>query len=814
MPACLYFCLEDHKGPMEMDKSLFLLFAISSGVFLLSVLVYAQDQSGFISIDCGIEDGSSYVDENTGINYVSDAPYISSGVSERISSEINTKNIDKQYLTLRSFSEGKKSCYTLNATQGKNNKHLIRAGFLYGNYDEQGNIPRFDLYLGPNWWETVILEGASSFFTVEIIHVPSSNHIDICLVNTGFGTPFISVLELRPLYNDIYVMSASGSLQNFGRYDCGSTSDRAIRFPRDIYDRIWSPNNSPYWEVLSTTSTVQHSRNKFQMPSIVMETAVTVNDSYVGLILSWVRDNPNSQFHIYFHLAEIQELKTTQYRGLDIYVNDELWYGPFSPTYLQTTTIYNTEAMNATGYDVLINKTENSTLPPLLNAFEIYFVKKFLQSETYRQDVEAILNIYSTYGLKRYWQGDPCAPMISVWDGLNCSYNGHNPPRIISLNLSSSGLTGPISSHISNLKMLQFLDLSNNSLTGPVPDFLSQLQFLRMLDLSHNKLSGSVPIGLIERSKNETLVLNVHKNSRLCSSDSCKTKITLPVVATIGSVFIFLFIAAVAFWSLKRRKQGEIDEHNGASKLKEQHFAYSDILNISKNLERVLGNGNFGTIYHGYLDDIQVAVKIFFPSYVHGYRQFQAEAKVLSRVHHRNLTTCFGYCNEDTNKGLIYEYMSNGNLQDALSDSNANFLSWQERLQVALDVAKGLEFLHNGCKPPIIHGNLKPTNILLDENFHAKLVDFGLSKILITEDATTEYLDPEYYIRNNLTERHDVYSFGVVLLATITRQPIIANNPEKLISSNGLNLSRINKSEGTIELVSVNLTAGLSPLAK
>ncbi|KAJ9190287.1 hypothetical protein P3X46_001506 [Hevea brasiliensis] len=832
-----------------MDK-FFPLFAIFSGAFLLSFLGCAQDQSDFISIDSGITDGSSYVDEITSINYVSDAPYIYTGVSENISAEINTMNMDRQYLNLRSFPEGTKSCYTLNATQGKNNRYLIRAGFLYGNYDKKGDVPRFDLYLGVNWWETVVLNNASSFFVTEIIHVSASNHIDVCLVNTGFGTPFISVLELRPLKNDIYV-NVSGSLENYGRCACGLTSDQAIRFPKDLYDRIWSPCTSPRLEILSTASTIQESsQDNFQIPSTVMQTAVTpLNDSHL-LKLHWMHDDSNSLFYIYLDFAEIQELKTNQSRELNIYVNGELWYGPFSPKYLQTTTIYRPAALNNRSFEVVINKTENSTLLPLLNAFEIYLVKEFLQPETDQQDVEAILNINSTYRLKRYWQGDPCAPIISLWDGLNCSYEGHNSPRIISLDLSSSGLTGPISSSISKLTMLQFLDLSNNDLTGPVPDFLSQLQFLRVLNLANNKLSGSVPLGLTDRSKNGTLLLNVRKNPNLCSSDSWKNKIIIPVVAAIGSIFILLLIAAVVFWILKRRKQGEMNEHNGTSKLKEQNFSYSEILNITNNLERVLGNGKFGTIFHGYLDDTQVAVKIFFSSYVHGYKQFQVEAKILARVHHRNLTTCFGYCNEYTNKGLIYEYMANGNLEDILSDRNANFLSWQERLQIAMDVAQGLEFLHNGCNPPIIHGNLKPTNILLDESLHAKLVDFGLSKVLTTEGATSEYLDPDYYITTKLIERHDVYSFGLVLLAIITRdinnivdsklkgnfqvdsvwktvelamacvssppinRPTMTRVVKELNQCLAMEIARLNRSEGTIELVTVNLTSGLDPQAR
>ncbi|KAG6620486.1 hypothetical protein I3842_Q066600 [Carya illinoinensis] len=152
-------------------------------------------------------------------------------------------------------------------------------------------------------------------------------------------------------------------------------------------------------------------------------------------------------------------------------------------------------------------KEENSTLPPILNAFEIYFVKDFLQPETERADVDAIRKIKSTYGIKRNWQGDPCAPKKYLWEGLDCSYDADNAPRITSLNLSSSGLTGEISADTSNLLMLQSLDLSNNSLTGSVPNFLSKLTNLTVLNLKRNEFTGSIPRELIARSDNGLLLL-------------------------------------------------------------------------------------------------------------------------------------------------------------------------------------------------------------------------------------------------------------------------------------------------------------------
>ncbi|KAL5755877.1 hypothetical protein ACOSQ2_020623 [Xanthoceras sorbifolium] len=152
------------------------------------------------------------------------------------------------------------------------------------------------------------------------------------------------------------------------------------------------------------------------------------------------------------------------------------------------------------------------------------------------------------------------------------------------------------------------------------------------------------------------------------------------------------------------------------------------------------------------------------------------------RVHHRNLTKLVGYCKEGSIMGLVYEYMVNGNLQQHLSDKNAIILSWENRLRIAVDAAQGLEYLHHGCKPSIIHRDIKSTNILLNENFEAKLADFGLSRMFLTESdthvstvvaGTPGYLDPEYYATNWLNEKSDVYSFGIVLLELITSHPVI-----------------------------------------
>ncbi|KAK0597434.1 hypothetical protein LWI29_025208 [Acer saccharum] len=392
------------------------------------------------------------------------------------------------------------------------------------------------------------------------------------------------------------------------------------------------------------------------------------------------------------------------------------------------------------------------------------------------------MNIKTKYGVKNNWQGDPCAPIKYLWQGVNCSDFEPNPPRIISLNLSSSGISGDISPFISDLSSVQYLDLSNNSLTGPVPDFLLQLPFLTMLNLSGNDLKGSVPVGLIEKQKSGLLSLSVDGNPDLCLSTSCTKKkktIVVPVLASFLAVSVLIAAASLSIlWILKARIQGITwNKNNKSLELKNRRFSYSDVVRITNNFERIVGQA---------LDDhTQVAVKMLSLSSIQGHKQFQTEVELLLRVHHKNLTSLVGYCDDGTNMGLIYEFMSNGNLESHLLDegsSTADILSWGGRLRIATETAQGLEYLHSGCKPPIVHRDVKPTNILLNEKFQAKMADFGLSRIFPVESethvstiiaGTPGYLDPEYYKSNRLTEKSDVYSFGVVLLQIITSKPAI-----------------------------------------
>ncbi|XP_057966979.1 probable LRR receptor-like serine/threonine-protein kinase At4g29180 isoform X2 [Malania oleifera] len=772
-------------------------FFVSLFCNVVVVLVHGQIQTGFISMDCGVPENFNYVDSDTGVSYTSDEPYIGTGVNKNISAEYaypNNLALPQPLSDLRSFPEGNKNCYTLTPRGGNGSLNLIRASFLYGNYDGENRLPKFELYLDVNLWSVVQFSSAADAFTTEIISIASSDTLSICLVNIGSGTPFISALELRPLNRSIYstVFRSSGSLVLFERLNMGY-SNGSGRYYDDTYDRIWSPWSSPAWENISSTLAVDTSGNGYAVPREVITSAVRPRNGNESLTLSWNTSDPNSQFYIYMYFAELEQLQKNQSRIFNISWNGSPLLGPFTPHYLYATCLSNSKPLVGREHQISLHKTGDSTLPPILNGVEIYMVKQWVELPTYVEDVTAIVNIQNVYNIYKSWVGDPCGPKNCSWEGLTCSYNGSIPPRIISLNLTSRGLSGEIAASIAKLSSLEFLDLSNNSLTGSVPEFLVDLPSLNFLNLKGNRLSGSVPTALLKTSKEGLLTLSVD-DQNLCSSDSCKKKNTIaPIVAPVSSILV-LFIVLIIIWKLRRRKRqavtGIFNKDGRSLASKKPVYTYAEIESITNNFQRVIGKGGFGAVYHGQLKDgTEVAVKMLSPSSSQGPKEFQTEAELLVRIHHRNLASFIGYC-DDKNMALVYEYMANGNLKDYLSAKSSHLLSWEQRLRIAIDAAQGLEYLHNGCKPPIIHRDVKTANILLSKNLHAKIADFGLSKVFPNDDSLTHvstavmgtrgYLDPEYCISQRLNEKSDVYSFGVVLLELITGKPAIIRNNEQI----------------------------------
>ncbi|KAM1399193.1 hypothetical protein ACFX1T_026393 [Malus domestica] len=196
-----------------------------------------------------------------------------------------------------------------------------------------------------------------------------------------------------------------------------------------------------------------------------------------------------------------------------------------------------------------------------------------------------------------------------------------------------------------------------------MPQFLEELKSLTLLNLKGNQLSGSVPNALRERSEAGLLVLSVDTEN-LCGSGSCKKKkkIVAPIVASFVSALVVVIVLMLV-WKLRRKRESgtEAEAFNKtAIASKKWQFTHEEVLDITKNLQTSIGKGGFGTVYHGCMKDgTQVAVKMLSASSTQGPREFQTEAELLMRIHHRNLASFIGYCDDANNLALIYEYMAN-----------------------------------------------------------------------------------------------------------------------------------------------------------
>ncbi|GMI96093.1 BAK1-Associating Receptor-Like Kinase 1 [Hibiscus trionum] len=402
------------------------------------------------------------------------------------------------------------------------------------------------------------------------------------------------------------------------------------------------------------------------------------------------------------------------------------------------------------------------------------------------------------------------------------------------LNLNDNNLTGPIPDSLTKLAYLQLLDVSNNDLSGEIPEFSSSVKFVY---LGNNLLvkpvnnSGGGSGSPSSSSGGETSSSGGGSNSSKVVKG--KTSKALIVVIAIGGV---VFLAIFCFFSYKfimKNKDGElgkmnnnIDAEKGVVKSAVTSVGKTDITenqsqastdqsnqhvfeggNVAISIEvlrevtnnfsedNILGKGGFGVVYKGELHDgTKIAVKrmVCADKGTKGLDEFQAEIGVLSKVRHRHLVALLGYCINGNERLVVYEHMPRGTLSQHLfrwqRQEGGSPLTWKQRLVIALDVARGVEYLHSLAQQSFIHRDLKPSNILLGDDMRAKVADFGLVRnapdgknSLETRLAGTfGYLAPEYATTGRVTTKVDVYAFGVVLMELITgRKALDMNLPDE-----------------------------------
>jgi serine/threonine protein kinase len=229
---------------------------------------------------------------------------------------------------------------------------------------------------------------------------------------------------------------------------------------------------------------------------------------------------------------------------------------------------------------------------------------------------------------------------------------------------------------------------------------------------------------------------------------------------------------------------------NSSDDFAPRSFTYSELEKVTDGFREEIGRGAFGSVFKGALWNGQkaVAVKRLEKVLAEGEREFQTEMKVIGRTHHRNLVRLLGYCHDGSHRLLVYEYMSNGSLADILFTPEKQ-PCWDERMGIARNVARGILYLHEECEQQIIHCDIKPQNILMDESGCAKISDFGLAKLLKPDQTKTftagirgtkGYVAPEWHRKLPITVKADVYSYGIMLFEIICcRKSVDWNLPEE-----------------------------------
>uniref|UniRef100_A0A5B7BLY8 Putative Serine-threonine protein kinase, plant-type n=1 Tax=Davidia involucrata TaxID=16924 RepID=A0A5B7BLY8_DAVIN len=312
--------------------------------------------------------------------------------------------------------------------------------------------------------------------------------------------------------------------------------------------------------------------------------------------------------------------------------------------------------------------------------------------------------------------------------------------------MAKNMFSGNIPSTLGAVKALEILDLSSNKFSGPIPAVLQGLQTLELLNLSFNDLEGEVPSGGVFKNLSRVYL---EGNPKLCLHLACDHRtrshrrrlILVRIIIAIATISALCFVIGLLLYI--RKSKAKIMPTSDFFKGQHQVVSYDELRLATGNFnqENMIGQGSFGLVYKGHLrEGIAIAVKVLDIERTGSWNSFFAECMALRNVRHRNLVKLITSCSSIDFRNmeflaLVYEFMSNGSLEDWITGKrrHANGEQWNVvgRLNVAIDIACAMDYLHHECEAPVVHCDLKPSNVLLDENMTAKVGDFGLARLLI-----------------------------------------------------------------------------------
>ncbi|KAJ1266529.1 hypothetical protein BS78_08G158500 [Paspalum vaginatum] len=374
-----------------------------------------------------------------------------------------------------------------------------------------------------------------------------------------------------------------------------------------------------------------------------------------------------------------------------------------------------------------------------------------------------------------------------------------------SLRMEGNLLHGTIPETLVNLKGIIEMDLSRNNISGEIPEFFESFSSIKLLNLSFNNLEGPVPTGGVFQKTGQVFIQGNKKlcarspllQLPLCSEETSKKRGASHILKIVGFTALFLFLlSCFAIILIMKRNKAKQEPHPSCKELKK--FSYADLAKATNgfSLVNLLGSGKYGSVYKGRFEfeEHTVAIKVFKLHQLGAPKSFVAECEALKNTRHRNLVRVITACSTfdpsgQEFKAIILEYMPNGNLETWLYPKLNEYrlegpLSLDYRMTIAVGIASALDYLHNHCNPPVVHCDLKPSNVLLDEAMVAHLADFG-STSLLGPRGSIGYMAPEFGFGSKPSTEGDVYSYGIIILEMLT-----GKCPTDEIFTNGLNLHK------------------------